>query len=258
MDASTKESSRLAGRVALVTGAARGIGAATAERLANDGAVVAVNYSKSETEALAVVGRIEARGGKARAFKADLSDPAQNTALVESVFEAFGGLDILVNNVGGFAGAPLEAIDVSHVRTLMLANVYGPIFTTQTAAKYLARTSWGGRVVNISAIGSHHSLPGMSVYAATKAAVNALTRTWAQELAPRRITVNAVAPGPVDTDMLRSAGFDEEARKFLVNRTPLGRVGVPADVANVIAFLASPDAGWITGQVIDTAGGFLP
>jgi 3-oxoacyl-[acyl-carrier protein] reductase len=226
--------------------------------LASEGATVAVNYSKSEQQALAVVERIEARGGKARAFKADLSDPAQNKALVESVTAAFGALDILVNNVGGFAGAPLEAIDVSHVRSLMLANVYGPIFTTQTAVKYLSRTSSGGRVVNVSAIASHHSLPGMSVYAATKAAVNALTRTWAQELASRSITVNAVAPGPVDTDMLRSAGFDEEASRLLVSRTPLGRVGVPADVASVIAFLASADGGWITGQVIDTAGGFLP
>jgi 3-oxoacyl-[acyl-carrier protein] reductase len=253
---STMKSTRLAGRVALVTGASRGIGAATAERLADEGATVAVNYWKSEREAREVVQRIEARGGKSKAFKADLSDPAQNAVLVESVAAAFGALDILVNNVGGFVRAPLEAIDVAHVRSLMLGNVYGPIFTTQTAVKYLART--GGRVINVSAIASHHSLPGMSVYAATKAAVNALTRTWALELAPKGITVNAVAPGPVDTDMLRSAGFDEHARGFLVSRTPLGRIGVAADVANAIAFLASVDASWITGQVIDTAGGFLP
>lgn len=252
------ESGRLAGKVALVTGSARGIGAATAERLASEGATVAVNYSKSEQEAFAVVRGIEARGGKARAFKADLSDPDQSAALVESVVAAFDGIDVLVNNVGGFARLPLEAIDVAHVRALMLGNVYGPIFTTQTAAKYLARTSSGGRVINVSAIASHHPLPGMSVYAAAKAAVNALTRTWAQELAPKGITVNAVAPGPVDTDMLRSAGFDEAGRKFLVSRTPLGRVGIPTDVASAIAFLASPDAGWITGQVIDAAGGFLP
>ena len=252
------QSGRLAGRVALVTGAARGIGAATAERLASEGATVAVNYSKSEKEAFEVVGRIEKRGGRAKAFRADLSDPAQSSALVESVFGAFAALDILVNNVGGFVGAPLEAIDVAHVRSLMLANVYAPIFTTQTAAKYLAKASSGGRVVNVSAIASHHSLPGMSVYAATKAAVNALTRTWAQELAAHGVTVNAVAPGPVDTDMFRSAGFDEDGLRVLVSRTPLGRVGVPTEIASVIAFLASADAGWITGQVIDTAGGFLP
>jgi 3-oxoacyl-[acyl-carrier protein] reductase len=141
------------------------------------------------------------------------------------VVAAFGAIDILVNNVGGFAGAPLEAIDVSHVRSLRLANVYGPIFTTQTAVKSFSRAGSGGRIVNVSAIASHHPLPGMSVYAATKAAVNALTRTWAQELASKSITVNAVAPGPVDTDMLRSAGFDEEALSLLVSRTPLGRVG---------------------------------
>ena len=252
------KSGRLTERVALVTGAARGIGAATAERLASEGATVAVNYSKSEQEALAVVERIEAREGKARAFKADLTDPGQATVLVESVARELGAIDILVNNVGDFAGAPLEAIDVSHVRSLILANVYGPIFTTQTAAKYLARASSGGRVINVSAIGSHHSLPGMSVYAASKAAVNAMTRTWAQELGSKGITVNAVAPGPVDTDMLRSSGFDEEARKLFVGRTPLGRLGIPTDIANVVAFLASADAGWITGQVIDAAGGFLP
>jgi 3-oxoacyl-[acyl-carrier protein] reductase len=244
--------------VALVTGAARGIGAATAERLASEGATVAVNYSKSEQEALAVVDRIGSRGGEARVFQADLSDPDQNAAMVESVGEELGGIDILVNNVGAFAGAPLEAIDVPHVRALLLANVYGPIFATQAAVKYLAKTDDGGRVVNVSAIASHHSLPGMSVYAATKAAVNALTRTWAQELASKRITVNAVAPGPVDTDMLRSAGFDADASRHLVSRTPLGRVGLPTDIASVIAFLASADARWITGQVIDTAGGFLP
>src|SRR5687768_6217956 len=236
---------KLEGKVALVTGSSRGIGAATAERLASEGATVAVNYSKSEQEALAVVERIAARGGKARAFRADLTDPAQNIALVEAVVSAFGTVDILVNNVGGFVGAPLETIDVQHVRSLMLANVYGPIFTTQTAAKYLSNAKSGGRVINVSAIASHHSLPGMSVYAASKAAVNALTRTWAQELAPKNITVNAVAPGPVDTDMLRSAGFDEDGRKFLVSRTPLGRVGMPSDVATVIVFLASTDAGWI-------------
>src|SRR5690606_26475386 len=138
-------------------------------------------------------------------------------------------------------------------------NVYGPIFTTKTAVKYLSRRKSGGRVVNVSAIASHHPLPGMSVYAATKAAVNALTRTWAQELAPKNITVNAVAPGPVDTDMFRSAGLvDESGVKLLVSRTPLARIGLPTDIASVIAFLASEDAGWITGQVVDTAGGFLP
>ncbi len=253
------KSERLIGHVALVTGASRGIGAATAERLARDGATVAVNYWKSEREALAVVERIETRGGRAKAFKADVTDPAQNESLVEAVAQAFGGIDILVNNVGDFAAAPLEAIDVAHVRSLMLGNVYGPIFTTKTAVKYLSRRKSGGRVVNVSAISSHHPLPGMSVYAATKAAVNALTRTWAQELAPKNITVNAVAPGPVDTDMFRSAGLvDESGVKLLVSRTPLARIGLPTDIASVIAFLASEDAGWITGQVVDTAGGFLP
>jgi 3-oxoacyl-[acyl-carrier protein] reductase len=248
----------LAGRVALVTGASRGIGAAIAKRLASDGARVAVNHRKSEKDAAAVVDTIADGGGTARVFKADMTDAAQAHALVEAVYDAFGSLDILVNNVGDVASAPLEAIDEAHLRAMLQINVAAPIFATQAAAKYLPRAESGGRVINISAIASHHSLPGLSVYAAMKAALNALTRTWALELGPRGVTVNAVAPGPTETEMFKGAGFDEAMRKLLVTRTPLGRVAVPADIADVVAFLASSNARWITGQVIDTSGGFLP
>jgi 3-oxoacyl-[acyl-carrier protein] reductase len=252
------DSGRLAGRVAMVTGASRGIGAAIATRLARDGASVVVNYLTSEAAAASVVAHIVSTGGRAKAFKADVCDPGECKSLVEWAAETLGGVDIVVNNVGATAIAPLEAIDEAHVRSIVRQNINGPIFVTQAAVTHLSRSTSGGRVVNVSAIASHHSIPGVSVYAAAKAALNALTRTWALELRPRGITVNAVAPGPTDTDMFRAWGADESAKKFLLSRVPLGRIGLPADIADAVAFLASPDARWITGQVIDTAGGFLP
>lgn len=250
---------RLQGQVAVVTGASRGIGAAIAERLARDGARVAVNYLTSEAAAAALVEKIVASGGKARAFKADVYSPAQAKALIQWAAESLGPVDIVVNNAAaGPTVAPLEAIDEGHVLSAIQHTMKAPIFVTQAAVAHLSGSRSGGRVVNVSGIAGHHALPGLSVYAAGKAALNALTRTWALELGPKGITVNAVAPGPTDTDMLRASGFDENARKFLLSRHPLGRIGVPADIADAVAFLASPDARWITGQVIDTAGGFLP
>lgn len=252
------DSQRLAGQVAVVTGASRGIGAAIAERLARDGASVAVNYLTSEQAAASIVEKIASSGGKALAFKADVCRPAQAKDLIQWAVETLGPVDIVVNNVGAPAVAPLEAIDEAHVHSIIQHNINGPIFVTQAAVAHLSRSRSGGRVVNMSGIASHHPIPGVSVFAGAKAALNALTRTWALELASKGITVNAVAPGPVDTEMFRSFGIDENARKFLLNRHPLGRIGHPVDIADVVAFLASPDARWITGQVIDTAGGFLP
>jgi 3-oxoacyl-[acyl-carrier protein] reductase len=248
----------LQGQVAVVTGASRGIGAAIAERLARDGARVAVNYLTSEPAAASVVEKIVAGGGRAGAFKADVNSPAQAKALIAWAAETLGPVDIVVNNVGATAIAPLEAIDEAHVQAVMRDNINGPIFVTQAALTHLSASRSGGRVVNISAIASHHSIPGVAVYAAGKAALNALTRTWALELGAKGITVNAVAPGPTDTDMFRSFAVDESAKKFFLSRHPLGRIGQPADIADTVAFLASPDGRWITGQVIDTAGGFLP
>jgi 3-oxoacyl-[acyl-carrier protein] reductase len=253
------DSRRLAGQVAVVTGASRGIGAAVAERLARDGASVVVNYLASEQAAATVVEKIVSKGGRAKAFKADAFDPAQARALIGWAAEAFGPVDIVVNNASGNpAIAPLGAIDEAHVEAMILRNINGPIFVTQAAVPDLSRSKPGGRVINMSGIAAHHALPGLSVYAAAKAAISALTRTWALELAPRGITVNGVAPGPVDTEMYRSFDLDANAKNFLLSRHPFGRIGQPADVANAIAFLASADARWITGQVIDTAGGFLP
>lgn len=243
----------LEGKAALVTGGARGIGAAIAERLAADGAAVAVNYSKSAREAEAVAARIRKAGGKAVALKADLGDPAQAKSLVEAAFKELGRLDILVNNAGRADFAPLEAVDGAHVKAHFDLNVNGPIFATQAAAARFPKE--GGRVINVSSVVGRSAFAGTSVYSATKAALNALTRVWAAELGAKGVTVNAVAPGPVETDMARAVLGDGEVRKGLIARTPLGRIGAPADVADAVAFLASADARWITGQVIETAGG---
>jgi 3-oxoacyl-[acyl-carrier protein] reductase len=246
----------LEGKVALVTGAARGIGAAIAERLAADGAAVAINYSTSAAEAGEVAARIRARGGQARPLQADVSRPDQAEALVTATVHAFGRIDILVNNAGMTDLAPIGHIDESHVRTQFALNVNGPVFVTKAAAARFPAD--GGRVINVSSVVATRSLAGTSIYAATKSAVDALTRVWAVELGANAITVNAVAPGPVDTDMLRESGLDEETKLAMIARTPLGRLGTPSDIADTVAFLASSDARWITGQVIETSGGINP
>ena len=245
----------LEGKAALVTGGSRGIGAAIAERLAKDGAAVAVNYGKSAAEAEAVVARIRQAGGKAVALKADLSDPSQAKGLVAAAHKELGRLDILVNNAGRADFAPMDAVDGAHVKAQFDLNVNGPIFATQAAAARFPKE--GGRVINVSSVVARSSFAGASVYSATKAALNALTRVWAAELGPKGVTVNAVAPGPVETDMLRSA-LDEATKQGMIARTPLGRLGAPSDIADAVAFLASPDARWVTGQVIETAGGINP
>lgn len=246
----------LEGRAALVTGAARGIGAAIAERLAADGAAVAINYARSDGEAEAVAARITARGGRATTVQGDVSNAQQARALVDRTVDAFGRFDILVNNAGVIAFAPIDQIDEQQVRSQFAVNVEGPLFATQAAAQRFS--SDGGRVVNVSSVVATRGVAGSSVYAATKSALDAFTRVWAAELGPRGITVNAVAPGPVETDMMRRTGMSEELKQFMIGRTPLRRLGKPADVADAVAFLASPDARWITGQVLETSGGIDP
>lgn len=246
---------KLEGRVALVTGSSRGIGAAIAERLASDGASVVVNYVKAQKEAEAVAERVRRHGVKAMVAKADMGDVGQATRLVEDTVKHFARLDIVVNNAVMIDKAPLGKIDPARVRACMAANVEGVIATVQAAIAYLPNE--GGRVINISSLASTHALPEMTVYTATKGALDAMTRVWAKELGPRGITVNGVAPGPVDTDAMKE-NADDAARAFFGARTPMGRIGMPDDIADVVAFLASPDARWVTGHVLAATGGFTP
>lgn len=246
---------KLEGKVALVTGASRGIGAAIAERLAADGASVVVNYVRAQREAEAVAERVRRAGVRAVVAKADVSDPAQAARLVPEAVAQLGRLDIVVNNAVTIDVAPLGDIDPARVRASLATNVEGVIATVQAAIAHLP--SPGGRVINISSLAATHALERMTVYTAAKGALDAMTRVWAKELGPRGITVNAVAPGPVDTDAMKE-NADDAMRAFFVQRTPLGRIGVPDDIADIVAFLASQDARWVTGQVLAATGGFTP
>ncbi len=246
---------KLKGKVALVTGSARGIGAAIAERLAADGASVAVNYSKSAKEAAAVAERIRQKGGKAIVLKADVGDWSQAKALVEGTAKEFGRLDILVNNAAALQFQPVEQVDDVQLRRQLSVNVEGVIATMQAAAPFFPKE--GGRVINITSLVQLYPLPGNTVYAATKGAIDAMTRVWAVEFGSRGVTVNAVGPGLTETDAVKE-NLSEEMKSVLIGRTPLGRAGLPADIADVVAFVASHDARWITGQVLLASGGFTP
>jgi 3-oxoacyl-[acyl-carrier protein] reductase len=243
---------RLQGKVALVTGSSRGIGAAIARRLAADGARVAVNYARGLDAAAQVVIAIKKAGGEAVALAADLSVPEQAERLVAEAAKAFGQLDILVNNAGLYDVKPLDAADATHVRRLFELNVFGLLAASRAALPHLSGR--GGRIINISSVVARGSLPANTAYSATKAAVEAITRCLAAELGPKQITVNAVAPGTTATDMLMG-GTTEAIRKNMVTATPLRRMGEPDDIADVVAFLASDEARWVTGQVIDASGG---
>lgn len=245
--------SNLNGKVAVVTGASKGIGAAIAQELAGAGAAVVVNYSNSPQQAEAVIAKIKAAGGKAKAVKANVSKPAEARKLIESAVSEFGRVDILVNNAGVYEFSPLPEISEEHYNRIFDLNVKGLLFTTQAAAK--AFDSRGGTVINISSLASQTAIPTSAVYSATKAAVDSFTRTLAAELGPRNILVNSILPGPVETEGTHAMANFDALRNEFVPRTPLGRIGQPNDIANVVTFLASDQAGWITGQVIPVAGG---
>jgi 3-oxoacyl-[acyl-carrier protein] reductase len=248
----SNRTNKLAGKVAVVTGASKGIGAGIAKQLAAEGADVVVNYSSSPQGADLVVAEIKAQGGSAISARANIAHKADIELLFAETQKAFGRLDVLVNNAGIYEFAPLGEITEEHFHHQFNLNVLGLIFATQEALKLFGPE--GGSIVNISSVVSTLSPAGSSVYNATKSAVDGLTRTFAKELGSRKIRVNSVNPGPVETEGTHAAGIMEEFKSYAA-MTPLGRIGQPADIATVAAFLASPDSGWITGESLYAAGG---
>ena len=245
---------KLTGKVALVTGASKGIGASIAEHLAAEGAQVVVNYASSKSGADAVVKRVTAKGGKAIAVQADVSRLDDIVRLFTETQKALGRLDILVNNAGIYEFAPLGSITPEHFHKLFDLNVLGLILTTQEAAKMLGE---GGSIINVSSLVGPMPFPTASVYSATKAAVDAVTVALSKELGPRKIRVNSLNPGIVLTEGVQAAGIEgSDFRKLYETQAPLGRVGLPEDVAHAAVFLASDESGWITGQSLQLSGGF--
>jgi 3-oxoacyl-[acyl-carrier protein] reductase len=248
------DTKKLEGKVAVVTGASKGIGAGIAKHLAAEGAAVVVNYSSSKEGADKVVDEITKRGGKAIAVQADVAKKKDIDRLFAETKKAFGRLDILVNNAGVYGFAPLENVTEEHFHKHFDVNVLGLLLASQAALKYFGRE--GGSVINISSGASTLTPANTSVYSATKAAVDAITRALAKELGPRNIRVNAINPGMVMTEGVVAGGFDKsDFRKQLESQTPLGRIGQTDDIAPAAVFLASQDSAWITGESLVIAGG---
>jgi 3-oxoacyl-[acyl-carrier protein] reductase len=246
--------SKLTGKVAVVTGASKGIGASIAEHLGAEGASVVVNYATSKSGADEVVRHIKAQGGKAIAVQADLSSPKDITRLFAETKAAYGKVDILVNNAGVYEFAPLESVTPEHFYKLFNLNVLGLLLATQEAVKLM--NGDGGSIINISSIVGPMPVGSASVYSATKAAVDALTIALSKELGPRKIRVNSLNPGMVETEGFHAAGLDQsEFRKLVESQTPLGRIAQPDDIAGAAVFFSSEDAGWVTGQSLILAGG---
>jgi len=246
---------KLQGKVAIVTGASKGIGAAIARYLANEGAAVVVNYASSKKDADRVVDDIARGGGRVVAVQANVAKHEDIERLFAETKQAFGRLDILVNNAGLYEFAPLEGITEEHVRKLFDVNVLGVLLASQAAARHFDAA--GGSIINISSAATSLTLPSTAVYTATKAAVEAITRTLAKELGPRNIRVNAITPGGVETEGVHAAGLmGSDFAKQLEAQTPLGaRTAQPQDIAPAAVFLASSDAAWITGETLRVAGG---
>jgi len=245
---------KLGGKVALVTGASKGIGASIAKHLAREGAAVVVNYHSGKSDADRVVTEITRGGGKAIAVQANLSQKTEIDRLFAETRKAFGRLDILVNNAGIYEFTPLEKVTEDHFHKQFNLNVLGLILASQKAAEYF--DSAGGCIINIGSGAGTNPVPGASVYSATKAAVDAVTKSLSKELGARKIRVNSLNPGMVETEGVHTAGvLGTDFHNQILAQTPLGRIGQPEDIGKVAAFLASDDAGWISGETLLVAGG---
>jgi 3-oxoacyl-[acyl-carrier protein] reductase len=245
---------KLQGKVAIVTGASKGIGAGIAKSLAAEGAAVVVNYASSKAGADAVVAEIVKAGGKAVAVQGDVAKSADIKKLFEATAKAFGIAGIVVNNAGVFEFGPLEGVTEDEFHRQFNINVLGTIMTAQAAAAQFGPE--GGNIINVSSVVGAGPVPNSVIYSATKGAVNNITRSLALELAPRKIRVNAIAPGGTETEGTHTAGIiGSDFETQMVGNTPLGRIGQPDDIAHVVTFLASDDSAWITGEVLTASGG---
>jgi 3-oxoacyl-[acyl-carrier protein] reductase len=245
---------KLSGKVAVVTGASKGIGAGIAQELAAQGASVVVNYASSKEGAEKVVAAITRTGGKAIAVGGSVAHAREIDNLFAETVKAFGKVDILVNNAGVYAFAPLEQITEDDIDRMYGTNVKGLLLATKACVPLIPPE--GGSVINIGSVASEQTPPMSVVYSGTKGAVDAITRVLAKELGPRKIRVNAVNPGPVATEGFKASGVEgSDFEKQMLQSTPLGRLGNPQDIATVVAFLASEDARWVTGSLLQAAGG---
>jgi 3-oxoacyl-[acyl-carrier protein] reductase len=246
--------SKLTGKVAIVTGASKGIGAGIAKGMAEEGASVVVNYASSKEGAERVVAEIKSKGGKAIAVQGDVAKVADVERLFVEAKKAFGTLDILVNNAGVYKVMPLETVTEEEFHREFNTNVLGLILATREAVKYFGPE--GGSVINIGSTASQVNPPGMVVYTATKGAVDAITHVLAKELGPKKIRVNSINPGGVETEGVEAMGIKgTDFEQWLISQTPLGRMGKPDDITPVAVFLASPDSGWMTGELLLASGG---
>jgi 3-oxoacyl-[acyl-carrier protein] reductase len=246
---------KLTGKVAIVTGASKGIGAGIAKSLGAEGASVVVNYSSSKEGADKVVAEITGKGGKAVAVQGDVSKSADVKRLFAETKKAYGSFDVLVNNAGVFDFRPLEAVTEEEFHREFNINVLGTILATQEAISHFGPK--GGSVINVSSVASVKGMPNSAVYAGTKGAIDSVTRVLATELGSRKIRVNAIAPGGIETEGVHTAGIaGSDFEKLMVSETPLGRFGQPDDIAKVAVFLASDDSQWLTGERITASGGY--
>lgn len=249
-----KNMSDLKGKVAVVTGASKGIGAEIARSLAAAGAAVVVNYASSKEGADRVVADIKGKGGKALAVKGDVAKSADVKHIFDEAKKAYGRIDVLVNNAGVYKFAPLDENTEEEFHRQFNINVLGTLLATREAAKHFDAD--GGSVINLSSVASDKGLPGSSIYAATKGAVDSVTRVLATELGPRKIRVNAIRPGGVETEGVHAIGIiGSDFEKQMVAETPLGRLGQPDDIASVAVFLASDQSKWMTGERLTASGG---